>query len=526
MHSQQRTFIDNLTWFSQPAIAHTSRLIQRGIERECLRVTSAGKLSQKTHAKELGSALTHAHITTDFAESLLEFITPPTSDINTSLKQLADIHKFTLGQIGQERLWPLSMPCFVGTEDDIKLAEYGTSNVGKMKHTYRVGLKHRYGSMMQVISGVHFNFSLPSEFWQLWCEQNNLPFAQDSISKGYLHLIRNYRRLCWIIPYLFGASPAICQSFLQGRETPYEFKKLGKGTIYLPYATSLRMSDLGYTNSAQDSLNISYNSLTQYISDLRTAINTPSPKYAQIKSGEDGVYHQLNNNVLQIENELYSPIRPKQITQSGEKPSTALDKRGIEYIEVRALDIDPFSPVGVNAHQIHWLDCFLLYCLLLPSADMSAAEYEQTDRNLKRSVLRGREPGLLLEKEAEQISLHDWALEISDDLKGIAEILDKQHAASAYMESIMAQESKILSADKTPSGILLNTLLASDVDNARYGLQLAEEHMEHFAAHEFQIYDTEYFVRMGKESIDAQRKIEAADSCEFSEFLTQYFQYN
>lgn len=526
MHSQARTFIDNLTWFSQPEIAQTSRQIQRGIERECLRVTNDGKLSQKPHAKELGSALTHSHITTDFAESLLEFITPPANEIKTSLKQLTDIHKFTLSQIGQECLWPLSMPCFVGTEEDIKLAEYGISNIGKMKHTYRVGLKHRYGSMMQVISGVHFNFSLAPEFWQLWCEQNNLPHERDSISKGYLHLIRNYRRLCWIIPYLFGASPAICQSFLQGRATPYEFKKLGKGTVYLPYATSLRMSDLGYTNSAQDSLNISYNCLTQYISDLRKAIKTPSQEYAQIKFGQDGIYHQLNSNVLQIENELYSPIRPKQIAQSGEKPSTALERRGVEYIEVRALDIDPFSPIGVNEHQIHWLDCFLIYCLLQPSADMSTAEYEQTDRNLKLSVLRGREPGLLLEKNNQAVSLYDWAKSVNSDLKAIAEILDKQQDTSSYMEGVLAQEAKILSPSKTPSGILLNTLLASDIDNARYGLQLAQEHKTSFTKHEFEIYDTEYFIKLAKESLENQGKIEATDDCDFTEFLTQYFQYS
>lgn len=330
--SDTASFAQRVLFLSEHQNLDALRGIQHGIEREGLRVAADGSLSQLPHPSALGSALTHECITTDFSESLLEFITPPNISVATTLSQLSDIHSHVYLQIDQEQIWPLSMPCFVGDEDDIVLAHYGTSNVGKMKHVYRVGLKNRYGSMMQAISGVHFNFSLPSSFWDIWGEMHGQVADQDVISDSYFALIRNYRRMCWIIPYLYGASPAICRSFLQDRVTTYDFKTLGKGTSYLPYATSLRMSDLGYTNSAQSSLNICYNSLPSYVASVRQAIQTPSAQYANIPAGENGNYQQLNANVLQIENELYSPIRPKQIARSGEKPTDALSSLSLIHI--------------------------------------------------------------------------------------------------------------------------------------------------------------------------------------------------
>lgn len=526
MHNQERSFVDNLAWLKQTDVLASLKDIKHGIERESLRVTPNGKLSQASHSAKLGSALTHSHITTDFAESLLEFITPPSNDISETFAQLYDIHRYTLEQLGQEQLWPLSMPCFVGQEDDIRLAEYGHSNIGQMKHIYRVGLKHRYGSMMQVIAGVHFNFSLPKEFWEHWAQLHGLKLNQDTISQGYLHLIRNYRRMCWIIPYLFGASPAICSSFLQNRAPKYDFHSLGKGTLYLPYATSLRMSDLGYTNSAQNDLNISYNSLPEYIKSVRSAIDTASSEYAHIPAGQDGLYQQLNSNVLQIENELYSPIRPKQVAESGEKPSTALEKRGIEYIEVRALDLDPFSPVGVNHHQVQWLDCFLLYCLLSPSPELSNEQYQQTERNLEKVVLRGREPGLQLEHGLNVISLQQWGLRINSDLLQIAELLDSHASKSDFAAAVQAQESKLIDGNHTPSGQLLTTLLDKSTDNSSYGMALAELHKNALLAHDYQAFDDAYFERLAQESIAQQVAIEKADDVDFSTFLNDYFRYD
>lgn len=518
-------FETRLTDLRQSLDAFALSDIQHGIERECLRVSPEGQLSQDTHPITLGATLTHSLITTDYAESLLEFITPPSNDISVTLQQLEDIHTFTLQTLDDEYLWPFSMPCFVGTEDDIRLAEYGTSNIGQMKHVYRVGLKHRYGSMMQVIAGVHFNFSLPEKFWQSWCAAQKLTYSQDTISAEYFAMIRNYRRTCWLIPYLFGASPAICQSFLQGQESSLPFKKLGKGTLYLPYATSLRMSDLGYTNAAQSSLNVCYNNIETYIKGVREAIETPSDLYNDIAAGENGIFNQLNKNILQIENELYSPIRPKQIAKSGEKPSEALAERGVAYIEVRALDLDPFSKIGVNEQQIRFLDAYLLYCLLQPSPDMTRADYNQTEDNLNLAVTQGRDPELLLQNGTESVLLSQWAHDLFGDIHKVAELLDTANKTTAYSEAVLAELEKVHNSHLTPSGKMLDKMLAENLDNSVYGKNVAAQHRDASKAREFTIYDLAHFTATAENSIRAQAAIEASDILAFPEFLADYFKY-
>ncbi len=525
MTSDTATFEQRVLFLDRHDKLNVLRGIQHGIEREGLRVSADGSLSQASHPAALGSALTHACITTDFSESLLEFITPPDISVKTTLGQLSDIHTHVYLQIDEEEIWPLSMPCFVGDEDDIVLAHYGTSNVGKMKHVYRVGLKNRYGSMMQAISGVHFNFSLPSSFWPVWCEMHDQEVSQDVISDSYFALIRNYRRMCWIIPYLYGASPAICSSFLHGRTSSYEFKTLGKGTSYLPYATSLRMSDLGYTNSDQSSLDICYNSLHSYVKSVRQAIQTPSDQYADIPAGENGHYQQLNANVLQIENELYSPIRPKQIAQSGEKPTDALSSRGVEYIEVRALDLDPYSTIGVNETQVYFLDVFLMYCLLKPSAPMSQAEYKQTEDNLTAVVLRGREPELTLAMDEQSMTLTDWAHAMFTQMSPIAQVLDKANGTTHYSAALAFELQKIDDPDLTPSGKMLNTMMANDEDNSYFGKRLAKQHKQQLLARDYVHYTQADFDTMRLSSLSQQSEIEAQDTVDFATYLQTYFNY-
>ena len=344
-----------LNAFNQEANLSSLTGIGRGIEREALRILPEGELSQRPHYHALGSALTHPSITTDYAETLLEFITPVTQSPEQAIAQLQDIQKYTLSQIEGELLWPMSMPCFVEDEDKIELAQYGDSNIGKMKTVYRQGLKNRYGSMMQVISGIHFNFSFSKDFWRTLqaIDQNQQPI-DDYISARYFSVLRNYKRYCWLIPYLFGSSPSLCPSFLQGKAHQLPFKKSPSGSLYLEHATSLRMSDLGYTNSEQSSLRICYNNLDDYVAGVQEAINLPSETFAQIGVKVDGSYQQLNANVLQIENELYAPIRPKRVAHSGEKPSQALKSRGVEYIEVRALDVNPFVDTGISIEQVYF----------------------------------------------------------------------------------------------------------------------------------------------------------------------------
>ncbi len=371
--------------------SNTFQQLSRGVERETLRYNADGSLATTPHPQGLGSAYTNEWITTDFSESLLEFITPVSHQVDTLLGQLKDIHHFAQTKMGEEKMWPLSMPCYVADEELINLAQYGSSNSGRMKTLYREGLKRRYGSLMQIISGVHFNFSFPDSFWDSLYGEQTEQQRQDSKSEGYFSLIRNYYRLGWLIPYFFGASPAICSSFIRGRDTKLPFENIGK-TLYLPHATSLRLSDLGYTNNAQSSLKIGFNSLEQYLEGLNQAIRTPSPEFAEIGVKVGDEYRQLNANVLQIENELYAPIRPKRVAKSGEKPSQALGRGGVEYIEVRSLDVNPYSAVGINEDQVRFLDLFLTWAALSESKPMTDCELQCWRANWNK----GEDTGSLL----------------------------------------------------------------------------------------------------------------------------------
>src|SRR5690606_33606386 len=191
--------------------------ILRGVERESLRVTDGGCMALTDHPIGLGSALTHPQITTDFSESLLEFITPPSHRLHTLLDQLKALHTYTYQHIGDELLWSHSMPCMVGDNDSIPVARYGTTNRGKMKTVYRIGLGHRYGRVMQTVAGVHYNFSLPGSFWAFMHQNEGAVEDLDQYTtRRYFDLIRNFRRNYWLLIYLFGSSPAICRSFVKG----------------------------------------------------------------------------------------------------------------------------------------------------------------------------------------------------------------------------------------------------------------------------------------------------------------------
>jgi glutamate--cysteine ligase len=202
----------------------------------------------------LGSALTHPQITTDYAEALLEFITPAEHDIGLALHR-STRSTATPTKLDGELLWSQSMPCDLPPEEDIEIAWYGSSNIGMLKHVYRRGLALRYGKAMQCIAGIHYNYSLPRtavDAAQAKASRKNAAALRDFQSERYIALIRNFRRYSWLLMYLFGASPALSRCFLRGRE--HNLDALSDDTLYLPYATSLRMSDLGYQNDAQSGL--------------------------------------------------------------------------------------------------------------------------------------------------------------------------------------------------------------------------------------------------------------------------------
>lgn len=496
--------------------------LNRGIEKEALRITPTGRLATTVHPQGLGSALTNPYITTDYAESLLEFITPVENNIHTSVEQLVDLHKFAYSHQGDELLWPMSMPCFVGCENDIQIAQYGSSNIGKMKTLYREGLKHRYGSYMQVISGVHFNFSFPDSFWQALAESEGQSLTQDYISAKYLAVLRNIKRNLWLLAYLFGASPALCGSFLKGKKSSYPFKSVGKGTSYLPYATALRLSDLGYTNKAQAALSIRYNNLAEYIHGLKQAIKMPSADFAHIKAGENGIFEQLNKNVLQIENEYYAPVRPKRVANSGEKPTDALLRGGVQYIELRALDIDPFSPAGVNVEQLGFLDLFLTWCAITDSAEIHSCGEFLNAANLQQTLLYGRQPGVLLDKSGQKTSLTDWAEQILAELSGIAKHLDG-NTTGFYQQALSTQLNKVRDPSLTPSGKIVQALVDNNWDNATLGLNIAAEFKQAALQQDYVQFNQSFLQQISEESVQKQQVLEQTPQAAFADFLTEYF---
>ncbi|ELY4303120.1 glutamate--cysteine ligase [Cronobacter turicensis] len=495
--------------------------IRRGLERETLRVTLDGELATTGHPESLGSALTHKWITTDFAEALLEFITPVDGDIDHMLTVMRDIHRHTARALGDERMWPLSMPCYIKEGQDIELAQYGTSNIGRFKTLYRSGLKNRYGALMQTISGVHYNFSLPLAFWQAKCQVEDAESGKEAISAGYFRLIRNYYRFGWVIPYLFGASPAICSSFLQGKPTKLPFEKTDCGMYYLPYATSLRLSDLGYTNKSQSNLGITFNDLHSYVAGLKRAIKTPSEEYAKLGLKKDGEYLQINTNILQIENELYAPIRPKRVTRDGESPSDALLRGGIEYIEVRSLDINPFSPIGVDENQVRFLDLFMVWCALADAPEMSSDELLCTRANWNRVILEGRKPGLTLGIgcETAQFPLEKVGKDLFRDLRRVAQTLDGIHGGQEYQQVCDRLVACFDDPELTYSARILRSMIENGIGGT--GRMLADNYRTMLREEPLQTLHEEDFRQEQAASLARQREIEAADTEPFDEWLTK-----
>lgn len=502
----------------------TSLLLQGliGVEKESLRTDSAGLLARTAHPAALGSALTNPYITTDFSEALLEFVTPAHRDYWQTHQFLCDLHVYTYRNIGDELLWVSSMPCRVGADETIPLAHYGSSNVGTMKTVYRRGLGHRYGRLMQTIAGLHFNYSLAPEIWPELGKITASELSGDDFrSASYLGLLRNFRRFGWIILYLFGSSPAMCKSFI---DDPYSsIPELDAETLFEPYATSLRMSDLGYSNKNQSRIRISLNSLKEYVTGLCAAITTPEPDYQDIGVKIDGVYRQLNSNTLQIENEYYSPMRPKKVALTGQRPTTALARGGIDYVELRSLDLNVFDPVGISESQARFLEVFLLYCALSPSPMISDEELAQCSENHALTARLGRDPGLMLRRGDEEVLLSDWALGILDQMNPLAELLNASGGAG-YVESVSYQRRAVRDSDRTPSARIIAELVDSKKSFFEFGLECARGHRDYFLS--LDPVNEQRMVEFSEEagrSIAAQREIENSDSITFDEYLGNYF---
>lgn len=500
----------------------------RGLEKESLRVSeSSGRLAQTPHPAGLGSALKHPYITTDYSEALMEFITPAFSSYRAPIEFLTELHQAAYQHIagagpnGQgELLWSTSMPCILPQQDQIPIAYYGVSNLGQLKRLYRQGLSYRYGAQMQTISGVHYNFSFSEAFWQCLYGLEHLTTSQKWSALDpeagqaykndkYFHLIRNFKRFYWWLVLLMGASPAVCRSFLAGQSSGY-LRDWRKNTGYLPFGTSLRMSDLGYQNPKQGPLYICHNDLQGYVSSLERAIHTPHADYQRLSAAHPGEHIQLSPNILQIENEYYGPIRPKRTPESLEHPTHALKARGVEYIEIRCLDLNPLEPVGVSEVQMRCLDVFLLYCLMEMSPHLSQADELNYRKQLSTVVLQGRSPNQPMLENARKMA---------EELKRLAEYLGNQYvdAVNHYLNAL-EQPEMILSAS------LLQKMFDEKYSFFEMSMALSRQHRDAIVALPVSLELSQRFADWAETSRQAQAALESADSQSFDDYLQAYLE--
>ncbi|MBX9610740.1 MAG: glutamate--cysteine ligase [Burkholderiales bacterium] len=488
--------------------AATLQGMRRGIEKESLRAQASGALALTPHPVALGSALTHPHITTDYSESQLELITGVHASVEACIDELTRIHQFTarvLKDHGDEMMWVSSMPCGLPTDETIPLGRYGSSNVGRAKSVYRMGLGHRYGRRMQTISGIHYNWSLPG-------------LSNDD----YFALIRNFRRHAFLLLYLFGASPAVCASFVAGRQ--HELQPLSEYTLHMPHGTSLRMGRLGYQSDAQASLQVSYNGLEGYAASLQDALTRPYPAYAKLGIfNPGGDYNQLATTLLQIENEFYGTIRPKRVTLRGERPLHALRERGVEYIEVRCMDLDPFVPVGITAETCRFLDVFLMHCLLADSPADTPLEIAELARNQHRVAARGREPGLKLERRGEEVALSQWAADLVGELPAIARAMDAANGGRLYQVAVESAVQAVQEPHALPSARVL-AAMARGHDNSfiHFTRVRAEQSRDALLSLPYSAALQAQFEEMARISQTDQKAIEDADTLAFEQYRQQY----
>jgi glutamate--cysteine ligase len=502
-------------------------LLQRGkvgLEKESLRVAKSGGLAQTPHPAGLGSSLTHPWITTDYSEALLELVTPPCSDHDQALDFLRDLHTCVYRQLDDEILWSTSMPCVLAGGKNIPVARYGSSNAGQMKTIYRLGLGYRYGRVMQVIAGVHYNFSFADEFWPMYQQLLGEPGDQRKFRDArYMGLVRNLQRYGWLIPYLFGASPAVCKSFFLGKKPGLEV--FDETTFYEPWATSLRMGDIGYQNRREEGMGIkaNYDTLGDYVASLSRASRTSALLWEELGVKVQGEYRQLNTNILQIENEYYSSVRPKQIIQGMEPPSMALTRDGIAYVELRSLDVNAYQPLGVDRRQLCFIQTFMSWCMLHTSPCIILAERREIDHNILKVAHEGRRPGLELVRDGKSVALSEWGGELLESMRPVAEVLDDQAGHGEFQLALDEQIEKMRDPERTPSGMMLAEMRENGEGFYQFARRRSQMQLNYFSKQKLPDVTQQQLDELALESVAKQKLIEESDTMDLDSYLAAYF---
>lgn len=503
------------SFFSQYQALYSLKGIRRGIERETIRSTAQKRISPLAHPMALGAALTHPSITTDFGEAQIELVTPAMSDRHDTFHFLATLHHFVASHLpDDEILWGASMPPILPNDDQIKIADYGTSNAGQLKALYRQGLANRYGKRMQLISGIHYNFSLPESFWTALhlYTQSDLPL-DEFISERYFDLIRNVLRHGWIIAYLFGASPAVDKSYLVNKA--HDLQRLDEETYYLPWATSLRLSNLGYSSNEQSLYSVSFNSKQGYLDDLYKILNQPSERYIHLRDNQ-----QINSSVLQLENELYGTVRPK-IVSDNLRPLYALCHHGVQYIELRSVDNNPYLPFGISEAQTQFLDIFMTYCALTPSIKMTTQERSIIDKRQQLVAIEGRKPGAMLPTLTGEQSLQDLAEDMFSALLTVAKQFDIAFDTHAYQDVLQQELHKVHQPSLTPSAQMLAQMIAENMSYNTLVHSLSQQHLPTYKKADIAADEIMTLQVLAQESHNKQQQMELQQGMNFDVYLQQ-----
>ncbi len=491
----------------------------RGIERETLRVTENGKISEQPAPAALGNILTHPFITADFAEAQPELITSVHDSPATVLSELEKIHAFVARNLKNELMWSSSMPCELPPKSRIRTADFGQTNLGKLKGLYRSGLAERYGKEMQTICAIHYNFSFNEFFWK-WLRQKEK--SDESIkqfkSRRYFDLMRNFRRYSWLITYLFGASPAACASFIKSKNHEL-LKFFDRKTMFSPHSTSLRSGDIGYQSGVQsEHVTVSYNGLAEYVSSLKAAIQNNFKGYEKFSKKKS----QISSSLLQSEAEFYTTIRAKRKIDHGENFVLSLSQNGVEYVELRLLDLNPFAPLGISEDQIRFLDIFLLFCLLIDSPKDDVKRLEDNAFNYNAVIFNGRDKGLILRDGTREPTIETWANEILKQLQGLANFLDTIEKSKRNKASLQNMSKLVSNPELTPSGKMLREMTEKELSFLEFGLKKSKENHNHYLGLDLEIEELEFFKKITEESHKTAKKLQEDEDEDFKSFLKNF----
>ena len=407
-----------------------------GIERENIRVNKEGAIAETKHPEAFGEKLANPYITVDFAESQIELITPIFGSIPEVHSFLENLHDIVSLELKEEYLWPQSTPPDITNEDHISVADFEDGDAGKNAAEYRKHLVDTYGKVKQVLSGIHFNFSFDDNFLKkLYSESGKTDSIsyKDFKNNIYMRVAQNYTRFRWLIIYLLGASPSIHKTYTEGDKD--KLKKLNDN-YYMKNGVSFRQSDLGYKNIKD--FFVPFDSLDCYLKTIDSLITDGSISGAR---------------------EYYSPIRLK--AKDNKNLLESLRKDGIEYLEIRTIDLNPYCKTGIDIRDIYFLHAFLIFCLLRKCKSNEECLFTVTDNsdanfNQELIATKGQDKNLSMKDKNSTKDAKEWAIEILNELQEILCHLECNN--SKYAEAIDFELDKILDGSKSYSKMLIEDI--------------------------------------------------------------------